>query len=288
MLKIEFPSVYNVTNKKSARAQSLFLKLVQVEYILLIVTAVNASISYEHRYVANLYFFTALAFLLWVRSYLNFEQKWYKYRALTESIKTTTWKFAMKAEPFNTGNGINDAKHFSSYIKDIIDGGKYAIKDSVLDIVSQESMSICLKQIRELDYQARRDFYVEYRITDQRDWYANKALFNKKCGRAWSFSILSLYIMAFAISAYNAKFATQTDSMPTELITTILASLIGWVQTKKFNELSASYSLTAHEIGLIKEQAYYINSEDDFISFIRDAETAFSREHTQWLARRIA
>ncbi|MFM4163529.1 hypothetical protein AB8R75_29520, partial [Klebsiella quasipneumoniae subsp. similipneumoniae] len=37
---------------------------------------------------------------------------------------------------------------------------------------------------------------------------------------------------------------------------------------------------------LIKEQSYYISSEKDFLDFIRDAETAFSREHTQWQARR--
>ncbi len=30
------------------------------------------------------------------------------------------------------------------------------------------------------------------------------------------------------------------------------------------------------------------SSESDFSSFIRDAETAFSREHTQWIARRVA
>ena len=46
-------------------------------------------------------------------------------------------------------------------------------------------------------------------------------------------------------------------------------------------------TVTAHEIGLIKEQSYYISSEKDFLDFIRDAETAFSREHTQWQARRI-
>ncbi|MFM4163531.1 hypothetical protein AB8R75_29525 [Klebsiella quasipneumoniae subsp. similipneumoniae] len=35
-------------------------------------------------------------------------------------------------------------------------------------------------------------------------------------------------------------------------MTTIISALIGWVQIKKYNELSASYALTAHEIGLRK------------------------------------
>ncbi|MBD3699151.1 SLATT domain-containing protein [Enterobacter hormaechei] len=71
------------------------------------------------------------------------------------------------------------------------------------------------------------------------------------------------------------------------ILTTIASSLVGWIQ-KRYSELSASYILTAHEIGVIKEQASYVSSESDFSSFIRDAETAFSREHTQWIARRVA
>ncbi|EKA6789224.1 SLATT domain-containing protein, partial [Salmonella enterica] len=64
------------------------------------------------------------------------------------------------------------------------------------------------------------------------------------------------------------------------------ASIVGWVQIKKYNELAVSYFLTAHEIGDIKEQFNYISSENDFLEFVNNAEKAFSREHTQWLARR--
>lgn len=287
-MKIEYPSIYDETNRKSARSQTVFLGTVKAEYLILIITAVNAAISYKYQYIANLYLFSLLIVLLGVRYFFNFEKKWYKYRAVTESIKTTTWKFAMKAEPFNSGEGVNDAKQFIDYIIEILKGSRYAIKTKTDNSIRQDSFNICLREIRSLDYESRRDFYVNNRIMEQHEWYSNKAVYNKRIGRAWGIAILALYVASFGLSAYNARFATPTDSMPTELITTILASLIGWVQTKKFNELSASYSLTAHEIGLIKEQAYYVVSENEFISFVRDAETAFSREHTQWLARRIA
>ncbi|EJL0954202.1 SLATT domain-containing protein, partial [Salmonella enterica] len=69
-------------------------------------------------------------------------------------------------------------------------------------------------------------------------------------------------------------------------VTTLAASIVGWVQIKKYNELAVSYFLTAHEIGDIKEQFNYISSENDFLEFVNNAEKAFSREHTQWLARR--
>ena len=61
------------------------------------------------------------------------------------------------------------------------------------------------------------------------------------------------------------------------------------MQAKRFSDLAASYALAAHEIGFINEQAGRVgNDEEKFSSFVADAETAFSREHTQWVARRDA
>lgn len=33
------------------------------------------------------------------------------------------------------------------------------------------------------------------------------------------------------------------------------ASVLSWMQAKRFSELAASYALAAHEVGLIKEQS---------------------------------
>ena len=287
-MNIQYPHLYEITNERSAKNQWYFLNGVRAEYVLLIFTAVNSSLSYDGKYITNLALFILLIILLLVRNVINFEQKWYKYRAVTESIKTTTWKFAMKAEPFNGSEEINDAKQYNGYIRNIIKDSKYAIKTETLKNLEGDTFSICLKSIREMNYEQRRDLYVEQRIEEQRTWYAKKSVFNKRLGRAWAVAILIFYILSLTMTALLAEDLVQAASLPTELITTIISALIGWVQIKKYNELSASYALTAHEIGLVKEQSYYISGEKDFLDFIRDAETAFSREHTQWQARRVA
>jgi len=46
-------------------------------------------------------------------------------------------------------------------------------------------------------------------------------------------------------------------------------------------------SLTAHEIGLLQTRLGTIDSEEKFSAFVNEAERAFSREHTQWVARQI-
>ena len=74
--------------------------------------------------------------------------------------------------------------------------------------------------------------------------------------------------------------------LPVDVVIALAAGILSWIQAKRFTELSASYALTAHEIGFINEKSATIQSEEDFSKFVGDAENAFSREHTQWAARR--
>ena len=60
------------------------------------------------------------------------------------------------------------------------------------------------------------------------------------------------------------------------------------MQIKKFNELNSSYTLTAHEIGIIQTRLQDVEAEEEFSDFVNEAELAFSREHTQWVARQDA
>ncbi|MGL6117956.1 DUF4231 domain-containing protein [Plesiomonas sp.] len=286
---IKFPDVYNITNKRSILAQKRFLRMVKIEYLILIFTAINSAIPYAGKHIIGLCLLIFLLAVFFVKRFYNFEKKWYKYRALTESIKTITWRFAMRAEPFISCSDLNDAKQFHNYIESVISGADYALKTKCVSNERDGEDAINdLRFIRNKDYECRRDFYVVNRIVDQRDWYAAKSVFNKNKAKKWAVCTVCFYIILIAISGWNALNPEKVCIIPVDILTTVVASVIGWNQTKKYQELSASYQLTAHEIGLIKERALYVSSDDDFVNFVRDAETAFSREHTQWLARRAA
>ena len=73
---------------------------------------------------------------------------------------------------------------------------------------------------------------------------------------------------------------------PTDVFVAASASLLSWMQAKRFSELASSYALAAHEIGLIRENSLQPIDDEDFSMFVGDAENAFSREHTQWVARK--
>ncbi|HEL3238443.1 TPA: SLATT domain-containing protein [Stenotrophomonas maltophilia] len=66
----------------------------------------------------------------------------------------------------------------------------------------------------------------------------------------------------------------------------IASGALAYLQSKRYSELAASYALTAHEIGVVEEQLAQVKGEREFSLFVGDAENAFSREHTQWEARK--
>lgn len=90
-----------------------------------------------------------------------------------------------------------------------------------------------------------------------------------------------------AVLCAAAKIANlEFEYFPTDVFIAVAASILTWMQAKRFTELSASYTLTANEIALIREEAFNLNREEDLSKFVGDAENAFSREHTQWEARK--
>jgi hypothetical protein len=74
--------------------------------------------------------------------------------------------------------------------------------------------------------------------------------------------------------------------LPIEVLIVIASSILTWMQAKRYQELTTSYNLTAHEITIIRQNIDFCLSDQQLSDFIKDAENAFSREHTQFVARK--
>lgn len=72
---------------------------------------------------------------------------------------------------------------------------------------------------------------------------------------------------------------------PVEVFAVVATAVMVWIQAKRFRELSSAYSLAAHETGVLRGELDNVTSEPDLSKFVGDAESAFSSEHTQWIAR---
>lgn len=284
---MKFPALYDVADRASNRQQSIYFFLLFGEYTALLVVALMSVNMVEDRIYIGGYGLVLLAALacLMFRSFLKPEQRWYQARALAESVKTTAWKFAMGARPF--AHDGEDRERLRQMLKELLDanrslGSQFDGKTSGGEQIPHE-----MEGVRALSRAERLEIYMRERVEDQLKWYSRKSKSNADTGRNFAIGLGALYFAAFAVLLVRVNHPEWVYAHPDPIIM-LAASVLGWMQIKRFNELGASYALTANEIGILKSRAPEIVCDEGLSLFIDDAEEAFSREHTQWLARRSA
>ena len=70
------------------------------------------------------------------------------------------------------------------------------------------------------------------------------------------------------------------------VFTTFAAAIAAWTQFRRHDELSKSYSLAAHELAFLRAEVEDAGNERTFRKAVDDTESAISREHTMWMAKR--
>ncbi|RVU03465.1 DUF4231 domain-containing protein [Novosphingobium umbonatum] len=274
----------------SAKSQSAYLWLIRAEYALLFLAAVfsmNWSKEPTFFIVYAIVLLASLAILI-CRSWMKPEQDWYRGRALAESIKTSSWRFVMRSSPFVDAASITIPRsEFREHLLAILKANRFIGDKMPTDSAAKQQIPATMEEVRARDLEQRKTFYSEHRIKDQRIWYAAKAGANKRASRYWMLAGVAAYAVAIVLALFRIEYP-DWELWPIEPVIVLASSFVGWTQIKKFNELASSYTLTAHEIGIIQNRIGEIDNEEDFSEFVNDAEQAFSREHTQWVARQQA
>lgn len=295
-MKLDFPGLYKCASDVSQKAQDKYLNLIRVEYFFLFITAITALMKFEVIYfIWTFVLVCALLFSQLYRHFIKPEQTWYRARALAESVKTITWRYVMDSSPFNDKSIKNDEKistqEFLNRLEEIKEVNDFASIAPIAetDLVHNSAITDSMKEIRLYSLEEKKELYLKHRIQDQKLWYAKKASFNKKANRNWMVTIvvlIVLYLISMILIASKHILSTDWYSN-VEPILVLITALIGWVQIKKHGELASSYILTAHEIQKLAEELSLLGDDpDEFERFVDSAEQAFSREHTQWVARK--
>jgi hypothetical protein len=285
MKESDFPGIYQAADTLSGNAQAHFFTALVLNLLSLVLAAMVSVVNYPH-WISAVVQAVLLAGAMASSVYLALvrpERLWYSGRAVAESIKTLVWRYVSRAEPFHEADDVSKQLLLEK-LKQVVKQNK-AISDKLITHLKEKQISDMMVQLRSGSFDERRNTYIQHRINDQLAWYEKKARFNKRASSRF-FATLVL-INAIALLCALIKIANvQYQYFPTDILIAIAASLLTWMQAKRFSELSASYALTANEIGIVREQADDLVSDGALSSFVGDAENAFSREHTQWVARK--
>lgn len=285
MQEQDFPALYRSADDLSLESQTNFLRALKL-HLALLVTAAVLSITYFPHWSIAVFQLLALLGALSCSIYLfgrRPDRYWYAGRAVAESIKTITWRYVCRAEPFQ-GNDPISRSDFGLKLKAIVDQNK-DVAQSLTNHLDAPQITNVMTEMRSRPLEERKAIYAASRINDQLTWYAKKAAFNRRTSNGFFWALIVTNAVAVLCAILRIKFV-DISFWPTDIFVAIAASLLSWMQAKRFSELAASYALAAHEIGLIREQSLLPRSDEEFSQFVGDAENAFSREHTQWVARK--
>lgn len=287
MKEEDFPALYRSADELSQESQTQFFTALRLHLVLLVGAAVLSIVSIPHWSIAVLQVFVLLGALS-CSIYLfskRPDRYWYAGRAVAESIKTITWRYVCRAEPFHVEDTMARS-YLQQKLKAIVDQNK-DVAQALKNHLDAPQITDAMTQMRARSLDERKATYAENRIKEQLTWYAKKAAFNRRTSSGF-FWVLILTNGFAVLCAVLRVTLISVPFWPTDVFVAIAASLLSWMQAKRFSELAASYTLAAHEIGLIREQALLPTTDDGFSLFVGDSENAFSREHTQWVARKDA
>jgi hypothetical protein len=285
MLHKDYPALFLDADGAANGYQEKFLRLIRGEYAALFFAAVF-SMSFLNDvvyYVLYAGIFVVGLVVLIVRAQSKPEQWWYRCRALAESVKTLTWRYMMRATPFEGGHA-EAKRQFRDQLHKIFKENLETAQRITSDWSGNDQITLAMETARTQSLDVRMDYYLKYRVAEQRNWYRKKSQTNRALAQRWVWVSGSCYVVAGGL-ALSRIALPEWQYWPIEPLIVVAASIVGWMQIKKFNELTAAYTVAAHEIGLIRPMADAVTSEDQFSEFVNDAEKAFSREHTLWIAR---
>lgn len=283
----DYPGLYQTSDKASLQAQTCYLRAIQFYLILLISGAVCTLFLGECVILAIIAAVILLATLSTsiLLASKRFDKTWYSGRAVAESVKTITWRYMMHAEPYHDPDENITKSIFLNDLRQILEQNKQLEHIFTEETATMNAISSSMAKIRGLSLDDRKNLYLKDRIDDQRDWYCKKAKFNKRQASIWF--VVMCAAQAFALILVLIRIAKPAwHYLPINILIICAGAALTWMQTNKFQDLSTAFSLTAHEICLLREDSANITNQTEFSHFVNNTESAFSREHTQWQARR--
>jgi hypothetical protein len=141
-----------------------------------------------------------------------------------------------------------------------------------------------MRQLRQLTWEEQRAVYLAARVDDQEVWYTGKSRSNARSATLWFWVSLGFEGLALAAAIVVATTNARIDLIGP--LAAISAGATAWTQLGRHDELAKSYGLAAHELMLLRTRLALGGSRDTFRQGVEETESAISREHTMWMAKR--
>jgi hypothetical protein len=209
----------------------------------------------------------------------NLERTWYDGRALAESAKSLAWLYAAK------GGELATASEPDSALRSRL--GELRAELAELDfVVEVEGKDITgpMRELRDHPLETRRSAYLQQRVGDQANYYRRRGQEHRHKARLLRSAAWVAQTAGLVGAVLKGSGILDVDVLG--IGAAAAAAVTAWLQTRDHVTLARAYRLTAEDLERVREDVPAGQDEADWAAYVSDAETAMSREHVMWLARR--
>ena len=209
MQEQDFPALYRSADDLSLKSQQQFFGALRVHLVTLVVAAILSIVSIPHWSVAAAQLLALLG-ALGCSIYLfamRPDRFWYAGRAVAESIKTITWRYVCRAEPFQ-GDDASARNDFRQTLKQIVEQNR-EVCQSLTEHLDGLQFTPVMEQMRARTLEERRATYADCRIKDQLTWYAKKAAFNRRMSRYFFWALIGVNTIAVVCAVLRMVYVDQ-------------------------------------------------------------------------------
>jgi hypothetical protein len=226
----DYPALYRDADAAAQSAQRRFLKALGANLALLVVAATLSLLDYpDSRYAAMQVLVLSASIALSLYLALGQPQRaWYGTRALAESIKTVTWRFMMRAEPYNDTDAAARERLIGN-IKKIIDDNMLAL--AVVRYAGGDQITQTMQETRQLALAERKTKYDTDRIGEQLSWYERKTRMNSRSARVW-FGVLVAVECLAVLAAIGRVLRPGFLYWPTDVLAAAAGGILAWLQRR--------------------------------------------------------
>jgi hypothetical protein len=285
-----YPALYQAASDASRGGQNTYKRLVQADLALIVAGALLGALAFLVPTSYAAYFAAVAAIVLlgsvvdkFVAKQRSDDKEWFDGRAVAESVKSLTWRYMMRLEPFENDD-TSDQKFIDEL--DAIRGARSGLQYRVSSQDDNaEQITPHMREVRQMSVEDGRDLYVKERLEDEAKWYAGKSEDNRRLANRLFWAAIAAQFVALALAVWQVASPSAGLSLVGPLLA-LAAAFTAWTQLERNDELRQSYALAYQELLSIKALASAVDNEQELAKLVSDGEGAISREHTMWIAKR--
>jgi uncharacterized membrane protein YbaN (DUF454 family) len=286
--RTDYPPLYIAASHASSMGQRRYTQLLRWELVLLLIaSALGATWSFVPRDMAKI-MAIAVALLLAVAVVLRvsaaggqFDSAWFDGRVVAEAVKTVTWLFMMRADPYN-GTDKDAEQRVSEDLEEIVALGSGLRND--LESALNVSITPRMRVIRALPLRDRRSCYEQDRLATQVNWYTAKLHEHAKAGMIWLWIGWLSQGGALAIAIIGAVLPEALNFVG--FFAAAATAATAWRQLRRHHELTTPYRNASNQLAHVERLLKGATREERFQHLIDLSESVIAGEQNIWANKR--